>query len=323
MGAEATTNATSTGASASNAPAPAHVPSPGAVPRPGATTAPAAANPPTTAAPGTGANPGDPPAAAAPLEAAPAGDKKDVDLSTRFAALTKRERVIVERERALKPLEKDVSAWKQAQESAKLNPMALLEAHGLTYDAVTQFVLNDRKLTPEQRIEAIEAERAKERELAAKAQKDKDSEQVTSVIDGHKQAIREHVDQAGDTYELVRLNDAYDLVHTVVEEHFFEHGTILPVADAAKAVEDYLEGEARDKVLKSKKFAPKAETPPPPATPQAAAGGGDGPETRQPAPTLTHRAVSSAPPPAGADAHKDLSDEESKRRAAAMLRWNN
>lgn len=254
------------------------------------------------------------PEAPAP-EKAPEPDKREIDLSNRFAALTRKERQLVERERAFKQQEKLLADYQKAKDSAKTDPMALLEAHGWTYDQLTNFVLSDRQLTPEQRLklleERIEGERKAKEDEAAKAEEAR----VQQAIDDHKASIKAFVEKDKDTFELIHAQEAFDLVYNVIEQHYYQtleaqgEGEVLPIEKAAKAVEDWLEGRARETVLKLKKFAPK-ETPPAAAEPEA--------KTQPQAPTLTNRAVTSAPPSASP---KDLSDEDSKRAAASLLRW--
>lgn len=255
------------------------------------------------------------PAAAEPAAAEPKRD--DVDLSPRFAALAKREKVLVEREKAAKEKEKAYSEWQKAKEQARLDPMAFLQAHDLSYDQVTEFLLNDRKLTDAQRLALVEERLKKEDEDRTTAAKEAQRAEVQRTIDSHKDAIKTFVDSDADTFELTRANDAYELVYSVIEQHWEESGQILPIEQAAKEVEAYLETQARERVLKLKRFQPKqdAKTDATPATTTPVAE----PETRRPAPTLTNASVSSAPP-ADSDDRRHMSDEESKRRSAQLLR---
>lgn len=316
MASEAPTNAASPAAAQASAPSPA-VPAP-AVSKPGASPAPMADG------------------AAPTPEAAPAPKKEEVDFSARFAALTKKERSILEKERQIKAAEKaresdpdyvQFQEFKKARENAKVNPLAYLEAAGLSYGQVSEFLLNDKKLTPEQRVEMLEesirkdketqATKAREdQEAADKAKKAAEDAEVEEVLQGHKQSVAKHLEEGGDVYELTLAHgeDGVELVNQVIMDYFEANQTILPIADAAKYVEEHLEKVAREKVLSLKRFQPKQG-----ASADASAAGG---QTTTPPPatqtTLTNRAVASAPP---VESHRDLSDEESKRRAAALLRW--
>lgn len=290
---------------------------------PGAAAANAPATPATPSAPEAGGE------AAPSAEAKPeAPAKQEIDFGTRFAALTKKERAVIERERAIKAQEREIAEWKKSKEAAKLDPVAFLESHGLSYDQVTQFILNDRKLTEGQRLAMLEERLKKEDEERAKAAKNAERAEVTQTITQHKAQIADFIAQGGDDFEVTRSygEDGADLVFQVIEERYnatFDAetgvGEIIPIEVAARQVEDYLENLARERVLKLKKFQPKIEvvTDAVPSTPPAK---GVAPEiAKRPAPTLTNAAVASIPP---VDSRRDLSDEESKRLSASLLRWN-
>lgn len=250
-----------------------------------------------------------------PAEAPKADEDDKLGVSRRFAALAKRERALQERERAAKAAlnDPDYVAYRRAKEGARDNPMAFLEAQGWTMDSLAQFVLNDRKLTPEQQIAKLQerldaAEKKKLEEAAASAEAERQS-----VLDQHKLAITATIDQGGEAFELCRAYgpEAVDLVQQVVESHWEATQVILPTKDAVAAVETWLEAQAREKVLKTKKFAPKESVP-------SVAGN----ETARPAlsPTLTHRATTGAPSVPEDTSH--LSREESIARAARRIVWN-
>lgn len=303
MASEATTNVASPGAAAAVVPTP----------------PPSAADP--AARPVEGATSSAP--AEAPKETPP---KQEPDFGARFAALTKKERAVVERERALKAQEREFTEWKKAKEAARLDPLAFLESNGLTYDQVTQFVLNDRKLTEAQRLALLEERLQKEDASKVEAAKAAEQREIQETINGHKSAIGEFLSKGGDDFEvtLSHGDEGVELVYQVIEQRYRDtfdpetgRGEILPIDAAAKEVEAYLENLARERVLKLKKFQPKIEVKNEAATPTPTAPGVV-PETKRPAPTLTNASVASTPPP---ESLKDLSDEESKRYAASLLRW--
>lgn len=300
-------------------------PTPGAAPP----AAPATATPAPAAPDGAPPPAGDTPPPAAKPEDAPPPPKeeddaaKDPRFAARFAALTKRERSIQEREKALKAREGDADyiAFKKARENAKLDPIGLLKAHGWDYDAVTQFVLGDNKLTPEQQIARLQEQMELDKKAREDAEAAKARDADAAVLDGHKRAIAEHVKANTERYELVSLQeDGAELVLSVIEQHWEatggnDGGQILSIDEAAAAVEDYLEKQAQERVLKAKKFQPKTA---PVTTPAATAP--TTPPTTTPPPTLTNRSVTGATPVDAIDPNT-LSDEESKRRAASLLRW--
>jgi hypothetical protein len=261
--------------------------------------------------------------AAAPAEvaaevAAPKVEEKPSDealkLSSRFAALTRKERELIKRERELKS-QFDVPEYKTFQEAKKeRNPIKLLQAIGMSYQDATDFVLNDQKHTPDQNTRALQEKiDALERSMQDKEAK-QEQERYDSIIGKHKSDIRTLVDSNAETYELIAANSAYDTVYEVIEEHFNSNGEILPIEQAAQYVESYLEDEAK-KLLGLKKLAPKV-----PVT-QGANEDTTKPDVKTPSrtsPTLTNNLISSQVAQPSDD--RWLSDEESKARAAALLR---
>lgn len=315
MAGEQTTNVASPGAAqAAGAPTSSPTPTAPADVRPGATAAPEVPGAPETAA--------TPPAAAEPTET-PKAEAEVPEFGPRFAALAKKERALTEREKAIKAQERAVQDYAKAKENARLDPLGLLEAHGLSFDDVTQFVINDRKLTEAQRLALLEERIKRDEEQKSKEAKDRERQEVESTITEHKDAIASFVHAGGDDFELVRAHgqDGVELVHQVVQDYWEANGQILPIDRAAKEVEAWLENQAREKVLKLKRFQPKQEVMEPATPPQGDQAGADaGGETRKPpTPTLTNRASATAPP---AESHNDLSDEDSKRKAAQLLRWS-
>ncbi len=265
----------------------------------------------------------DAPSPEAPVEAeAPKVEEKveDPKFATRFAALTKREKQLMERESRLKAEENQFKAWKEATKNAKLNPSALLESHGLTLNELADHLISSgqkKELTPDEKIAALEKkldDDRKAREDEKKALGDKEIEDTIAQV---KSAISEIVSGEPDKYELIHANEAHDVVYQVVEEHWMAtrdpetgKGQILPMQKACDMVEEWLESQAREKILKLKKFAPKeVET--------VAEVKEDGTKTTIPT-TLTNRVATQVTSSTPTDL---LSDEESKRRAAAMLRW--
>jgi hypothetical protein len=240
----------------------------------------------------------------------------EYDLASKFAALSRRERAALEREQQLKQNWDEYQQFLKLKESAKANPLDYLQAAGLDYSYVTEHLLNDGKPSTERQLEALKAEIERDRkarqEEALKAQQLEEQR----VIEGHKYQIKNFVESNPDEYELIAANEAHDVVFETIEQHFMKTGQLLTIQDAAMAVEDHLYQQAQ-RLLKLKKFAPKVEptegavqelmkeaSPQPVSTPQAPR-------------TLTASAASSVSPAAPSW----LSDEESKLRAAELLKW--
>lgn len=251
----------------------------------------------------------------------PAEPDPSEDFSRKFALLAQRERKLVERERSIKDRLGRAEPVLRAIEEK--NPMAILQSAGFSFQDVTNWVLNDGKKpepTTDDRIAQLERQLEAERQARLDDAKRKESDTIEKTISQHKATIKSAIDTAGDEFELIRAHEAYDTVFDVIENYFLEtqketgQGQILSIEDAARQVEEYLDSQAQ-RFMKTKKYAPKPQEPAPTgATPEASAPG----QKPQVSTTLTNRMVNPAPAPREADW---LSEEESKRRAAAMIRW--
>lgn len=237
----------------------------------------------------------------------PAAPKTD-DMSAKFAALAKKERIARLAQYNLKTKETSLAQREQAiaereriwEEEFKASPLEAIKKRGYTYEDITKAALNDGKFEPATEIKSVKEEIARLRE----EQKEKDKlaleQQQTAVqqaeqeaVDGFKFKIGEHIDGNKEKYELTALYEAHDLVFQTVEEHYLrtsKEGTpkILSVDEACALVEQYLESEIDRTAQASKKFQAKYST-----------GKTKEDQNTKPAPksttTLTNQLTSSAP----------------------------
>jgi hypothetical protein len=249
--------------------------------------------------------------------------EEDPKFATRFAALTRREKMIQEREARMKAEEAEYKAWKKSKDEAKINPVGLLETHGLSFNELTDYLLTkgeQKQLTAEEKIELLQKRIDDKEKAEAEALAKRRQDEIENLVTEHKNKIKELVDSSGDTYELIQAQEAYDLVFSVMEEHWqgtynekTGTGEIMPTAQACKAVEEYLTDQVREKILKLKKFSSRGEE-----VGAEPVKGVEESKTNIP-PTLTNRIATQS-------VHSDgpkvkMSDEESIKRAAALLRW--
>lgn len=262
----------------------------------------------------------------AALATPPVQDK----FAMKFAALTRKEREVREMEKKYSTREKELNAkyaeyeakTKAGQdqnvswiEKLKSKPLDVLQEAGLTYDQLTEMVLNEGNPTVEMKLERMRAEMdskyKSELDVVKQALKDKEEKEAQEHYErteqGYKSQLKQVID-SDEKYELTRANNAYDLVFDVVKAYFDETQKVLTPQEAADVVEAELEEEAT-KILKLKKmqgkFAPQSP---------AAAKPGQAKET----PTLSNN-LSAERPVSG---QKLLSKEESIREAAKRIVWN-
>lgn len=261
--------------------------------------------------------------------------KKEDEFSSKFAALSRREKSLREKESAidakLAELEQKIASLQAPEPIApkepeqlpleyrlKRDPLGTLKELGLSYDELTNLALNDGKLSPEAQLELMrqdmdkkysgELQQLKE-ELKAKEER-LEEEKFNETVNNFKGELTNFVND-NDKYELIRANDAVEVIYDVIEQHYSDTGRILSKEEAADQVEEYFEQEV-EKLLKLNKLKNKFGAPQ--VAPQV-----ESPEPRQiqRAPTLSnaHSAAASKP-------SRPLTRDQSVATAASLLKWN-
>lgn len=204
-------------------------------------------------------------------------DPKFSALARKEAQLYREREELKAQKAALEQAHRQVVAFEEARQVARRDPLAALEALGITYDALTEHVLNGGKPTPNAEVAAVreelaqlraeqEAARARAEELASARL----AEENQAVIEEARQAAVAFTEANVDRYELTAANNGASLVPQVREQHFARTGKLLTIEQAADLVEKHFEGVA-DRIAKARKFQTKIAPPPraPPATPAA------------------------------------------------------
>jgi hypothetical protein len=249
----------------------------------------------------------------------------------KFAALSRKEKQLKAKEteysKRLAELEAKLEAKEEPKKEApqipiekrfKQDPFKALEDLGLPYDKLTELALNDKKLTPDMQMklmrDEIESGYKEKFEALEKRLNDKDHSEKKVKYDNiqknYMNKVKGFVDGSPETYEFIKANNAEKVIYDVVESHYKESGKILTIKEAADAVESHLEEEA-EKLLKLNKVGKRLE---------AFMQQRNKPEsTTQEPVTLTN---SHSQLTADEKQNKQmLSEEESKREVARMVRW--
>jgi vacuolar-type H+-ATPase subunit H len=211
-----------------------------------------------------GAEPEGAPEAPAPAPE-PAPEKPRAD---RFALLARKEQDLFRKQQAVKQQQQilaqqaeQLRAFEQAKKQALLNPLDALKQLGLTYEQITEFVLNDNKPTPNaevmsvrQELEEFKRSQREEQQKLLEEQREMQTQEQQAIIETFREEVGEYVSQHAETYELTNLYGGANLVSDVIEEHFKQSGKLLTIPEAAKLVEEHYEELAR-KAQQTKKFA--------------------------------------------------------------------
>jgi hypothetical protein len=246
-----------------------------------------------------------------PKKEEPKGDDK---YGAKLSKLKERERLVESREseaaEKLAKADEVLAKESEIKTLIKKSPLKALEQLGVTFEDITKAILNEEDPDPKYdalkaKIDELEGKLTAEEVAEKEAKEAAEQARLDKAIDFHKTRIKEEVDANEDKYELVKLNDAYDLVFDVTEQYFEQHGVLLSADKAAEHVEKWLE-ERAETIVKSKKVQaklPKSESPK------------DKPRTV----TLTNQASNFAAPilPPG----EKLSKEERLKRSASMIRF--
>lgn len=249
----------------------------------------------------------------------------------KFAALSRKEKAMRAREAQIAAREKEIEDLRSKLEddvkskyidpaSLKKNPLKTLSDTGLSPEELAELILNDGKKTPESLVEQVKAEMRQEIEQLKNQLKEKETKEqeqkLEQVTENFKKELKSFAETTED-YELIRANDAYDLVYETIEAYYEEtkddngeNGTILSNKEACDLVEEHLLAEAKKVWEKANKklsgiVVPKEEP------------SNESPTQQRQSPTLSNAMSASASKNAG----RKLSDEESKAEIAKLIRW--
>lgn len=263
---------------------------------------------------------------------------QDDKFAAKFAALSRKQKQVEQRERLMEQREKDWNTKFSEQETSykskyidpdalTQNPLKILQDRGLSPEKLAELILNDGKKTPQHLMDEYEKKmQAKFDELNGKLTAKDEAEKnakIQEATDQFKSKINSFANENAE-YELIRANEATDLVYDTIEEYYNQtlaqateageqdaKGIILNTKEACDLVEKYLEDEAKKIFSKApsklSKFAPgTTATAAPAANPQG-----------QSSPTLSNAMSTSSQ----AVDHSKLSDQDSKKEAAKLIKW--
>jgi hypothetical protein len=247
---------------------------------------------------------------------------QDDKFASKFAALSRREKTLLERENALKNAEKDHQDYLEAKKQAKINPIKYLEAGDLSVDDVVQHALTGKP--DEKRVLEDYEKRIKEAEESSRKRVDDLERKLQErEVESFKYSAIEKIKSAGETYEILNAGGNYGLVFDIIQEwHDSEEhkGEILTVEKAAEMAENYFEKEISEKFKGAKKLRKllglEEQTEPQPKTAAKTQATDAITQATGKTTTLTNNLTASGSVPKD---EKNLTDEERFERAKAML----
>lgn len=164
-------------------------------------------------------------------------------------AIKAREAGIVAREEAIKAKDAEYQSKYIARDRISQDPISVLNDLGLSYDQITQLMLNAPKaedMARAKELQSVRDELNAVKEQQVKSQKAYDDAQTQS----YQQAINQirletkSLVNSDPTFETIKATDSVSDVVELIEETFKKDGILLTVEEAATEVENYLVEEA-------------------------------------------------------------------------------
>jgi hypothetical protein len=195
--------------------------------------------------------------------------------SKEFAELARRERGVREQTEQNKAMERELAELRgeirgskginevDLREQARQDPLAFIKKYGLSYDDLTNTVLNGEKAPPDlelrHEISQLRNEMASIKDAKIKEAEEQKTTSEAQAYDKFIDEVHGFVENNSDEYELVRLQGAQQLVGDVIRETYNATQRVLPYKEACQIVEDHLEQQVRNS-MRSRKL--RAAAPP-------------------------------------------------------------
>lgn len=229
-------------------------------------------------------------------------------MSKRFHQLQKKEAALQKKMQEINEARKQLDEYNQFKSQAKLNPLKALEALGLSYEEITDFIANGYEPSPDAKYKELEErfeKRFKEKEEQEAKRRDLE---VEHQVKKYKESLFAHIESKAEQYELINLEGEHESVWELMDAWYSKHNEILDWDKAAEMVESHLEEQLKDRLSKAKKLQNLVGQPKQmPGKPQASA-----PKTISGSSML---GSSSSPN------KSRLSDDESLELAAQLIKW--
>jgi hypothetical protein len=182
--------------------------------------------------------------------------KTEPQISPKFAELARREKLYNEKRKAIEAKEAELKSREATYQSgddykASLkskftqSPLEALSELGLSYDQITEMVLNQPKpenLQYQELQKEIKALRAAQEKSVADQQQAQTT-QYEQAVTQIRNEVKMLVD-SNEAYETVKEMGAQDAVVELIEETFKQKGHLMTIEEASKEVEEYLVEEA-------------------------------------------------------------------------------
>jgi hypothetical protein len=178
------------------------------------------------------------------------GEEETKPLSPQFAALAKQRRALQLKEREIAAREQALSEKPATEggaisvEDLQSNPLGILQQAGVTYEQLTEAILNGDLNNPANaRIRELEAKLTSLEQGIESKLTERDAQAERQVLAEMSREISRKIYESGDAFDLVREQNRHNDVLELIHRTFKETGEVLDVEEALQEVENYLQDE--------------------------------------------------------------------------------
>lgn len=174
-------------------------------------------------------------------------DKKLAELTSKFDGLSRRERMLLQKEREIQEKAQGVEQFESLKKLAKENPAQLMEKFGLTYDQLTDYFAN--QVPEDETTKTVGTLKREIEELKKQIELEKSQGQEREIVKVKTQkleALKNLANKEDSPYGLISSFGSYEDVLTHMGQHYQATGEILDDETAMAAVEKQLEENLRE-----------------------------------------------------------------------------
>jgi hypothetical protein len=178
--------------------------------------------------------------------------------------LSKREKEVMAKRKEIEESSSKYKPYEELKATAKKNPIAILEHFGVSYDELTDFIIqgndpeNQRYSELQNQINSLKQEKEAEAQ-AARAAKE---ENATNTF---KATIASAIDAEKHEFCAAHGDAAIDMAYSLIETYWTENQKMLEVGTALDWIEEHLEEQVAPLLALNKiksRFSPKQEAAP-------------------------------------------------------------
>jgi hypothetical protein len=198
------------------------------------------------------------------------GKSVDSEFLDRFNRMASKEAALRKREIEMKS---ERESWKQKVDRLERlerlkeeDPEAALQELGLNYDSLTERRLSSMGSEQDKLLSTMQKELQSLKSQLELKEKSQQEQAAGQALQQANDQVRQMCES--DDFELIRANEAYDLVLDTAAEYYHSTGKMVTLEEAAKHVEAHLEKKL-EAILAAKKVAARIKPKEPDATEQA------------------------------------------------------